>query len=53
MKRKDIEALLPGSFLERGGFNCRHQWVPEVKDQTFFFPKQAQKLAEDKGISLG
>ena len=53
MKRKDIEALLPGSFLERGGFNCRHQWVPEVKDQAFFFPKEAKKLAEDKGISLG
>lgn len=53
MTRKDIEAMLPGSFIERGGFNCRHQWVPEVKDQAFFFPKEAKKLAQDKGVSLG
>ena len=53
LTRKEIEAIDPEAFIERGGFNCRHQWVPEVKDQAFFFPKQAQKLAEDKGISIG
>ena len=53
LTRKEIEAIEPGSFLNRGGFNCRHQWTPQVRDTAFFFPDKAKSLAEDKGISIG
>lgn len=53
LTRKEIEDILPGAFLDRGGYNCRHQWVPAVKDQALYFPKEAKVLAQDKGLSIG
>ena len=28
LTRKQIDSLFPGAFLDRGGFNCRHLWLP-------------------------
>jgi len=28
LTRDEIERNWPGAFIDRGGYNCRHQWVP-------------------------
>ena len=28
MTRQQIESIFPGSFADRGGYNCRHLWLP-------------------------
>ena len=53
MTKKEIESVMTGGFLDRGGFNCRHQWTPQVRETAFFFPERARELAEGKGISIG
>ena len=52
MTKKEIESIMTGGFLDRGGFNCRHQWTPQVRKTAFVFPEKAKKLAEDKGVAF-
>ena len=28
LTRPQIESIFPGSFVDRGGYNCRHLWLP-------------------------
>ena len=28
LTRQQIESIFPGSFVDRGGYNCRHLWLP-------------------------
>ena len=30
LTRAEVEAQFPGAFVDGGGFNCRHSWVPEA-----------------------
>ena len=44
MTQKQISERFPGSFIERGGFNCRHQWSIYTTTTQMFNPKQAKAL---------
>jgi len=52
MTRDQIESINPNAFIERGGFNCRHQWRLYTKEVQMFNPKGAKKEAQNRGISI-
>ena len=35
LTRKQIDATYPGCFEDRGGYNCRHLWVPVSSDSQY------------------
>jgi hypothetical protein len=49
LTRKEIEERLGSSvFVERGGYNCRHQWRPYVTNVQMHEPKLATKIFKAK-----
>jgi len=52
MTREQIEAIAPNGFIERGGFNCRHQWRLFTKKVQMFNPKGAKVEAKKRGVPL-
>ncbi len=44
MTQKQIEERFPSAFIERGGFNCRHQWNMYTKTVQMHDPKGAKAL---------
>jgi predicted Zn-dependent protease with MMP-like domain len=52
MTREQIESVAPNAFIERGGFNCRHQWRLYTKQVQMFNPKGAKKEAQKRGVSI-
>jgi len=52
MTRQQIESVAPNAFVERGGFNCRHQWRLFTKQVQMFNPKGAKKEAQKRGVSI-
>lgn len=52
MTREEIESVAPNAFIERGGFNCRHQWRLYTKDVQMFNPKGARKEAKERGVPI-
>jgi hypothetical protein len=52
LTRAEIEQQYPGSFVDGGGFNCRHEWRPYTKftEKTGLHkPEDAKKIIESKG----
>lgn len=45
--RAEINAMFLGSFIDGGGYNCRHQWVP-VRAAFDVNTKKAKELANAK-----
>jgi len=52
MTRSQINGVVSNGFIERGGFNCRHQWRLLTKQTQMFDPKEAKAEAKHRGISL-
>jgi hypothetical protein len=52
LTRSQINGIVSNGFIERGGFNCRHQWRLFTKQVQMFDPKGAKKEAKLRGISL-
>ena len=52
MTREQIESVAFNAFIERGGFNCRHQWRLYTKQVQMFNPKGAKKEAQKRGVSI-
>ena len=44
MTQKQISDRYPGAFIERGGFNCRHQWTIYSANVQMHDPKGAKAL---------
>ena len=47
LTRDEIASDYPGTFLDGGGFNCRHQWT-ETDAAFFTDQKKAEELSEGK-----
>ena len=52
LTRDQINGIVSNGFIERGGFNCRHQWRLFTKQTQMFDPKGAKTEAKKRGISL-
>tara|TARA_R110002110_G_scaffold10280_3_gene50358 strand:+ start:721 stop:1446 length:726 start_codon:yes stop_codon:yes gene_type:complete len=52
LTRSQINGIVSNGFIERGGFNCRHQWRLLTKQTQMFDPKGAKTEAKKRGISL-
>ena len=52
LTRSQINGIVSNGFIERGGYNCRHQWRLFTKQTQMFDPKGAKKEAKLRGISL-
>ena len=52
LTRSQINGIVSNGFIERGGFNCRHQWRLLTKQTQMFDPKGAKKEAKLRGVSL-
>jgi len=48
MTQKEIKDRFPGTWIARGGFNCRHQWQPFTRDVQFYDPSKASSLIGKK-----
>jgi len=53
LTRSQINGIVSNGFIERGGYNCRHQWRLLTKTTQMFDPKGAKKEAALRGVSLG
>jgi hypothetical protein len=53
LTRAQINGIVSNGFIERGGYNCRHQWRLLTKTTQMFDPKGAKKEAALRGVSLG
>ena len=51
--KKQIDKEFPGAFLNRGGYNCRHQWSISTTKNPMHFPSEARSEAKDRGIAIG
>ena len=51
--KKQIDKEFPGAFLNRGGYNCRHQWSVSTTKNPMHFPTEARSEAKDRGIAIG
>lgn len=52
LTKEDIENIKPNGFIERGGYNCRHQWRLFTKQVQMFNPDAAKKEAKQRGVSV-
>jgi len=52
LTREQIEDIKPSGFIERGGYNCRHQWRLFTKQVQMFNPAAAKKEAKSRGVSI-
>ena len=52
LTREQIEDIKPNGFIERGGYNCRHQWRLFTKQVQMFNPAAAKKEAKSRGVSV-
>lgn len=43
LTREEIDSQFPGSFVDGGGFNCRHHWEIGTQDQFTHEPKEAKE----------
>jgi hypothetical protein len=50
--KKEIEKEFPNVFVERGGYNCRHQWAVSVKNNVMHSPSKARSEAKQRGVSI-
>ena len=53
MTKAEINRLYPGKFIDRGGFNCRHQWAISTTRNPMHSPKAARAEAKDRGVPVG
>jgi murein L,D-transpeptidase YcbB/YkuD len=52
LTKAEIESQFPGSFVDGGGFNCRHEWRPVTKftkETGLHRPDEAKKRIEGMG----
>lgn len=52
LTKQEIEKIKPNGFIERGGYNCRHQWRLFTKQVQMFNPDAARKEARQRGVSV-
>jgi hypothetical protein len=48
LTREEIDSQFPGAFVDGGGYNCRHSWVP-VSAAREVDPAKAQDLIDAQG----
>ena len=46
--KEDVESQFPGALVDGGGFNCRHQWLPDRSDQKISTSAQEQVASDPK-----
>ena len=49
LKRDEIESRFPNTFINAGGYNCRHKWASETsRSKKLTKPDKAKNLIDDK-----
>lgn len=49
LKRDEIESRFPNTFINAGGYNCRHKWASETsRSKKLTKPDKAKNLMDDK-----
>lgn len=45
LTKGEIDRMYPGAFRDRGGFNCRHQWIPSGTTARRYADKAADAIS--------
>ena len=48
LTKAEVESQFPGALVDGGGFNCRHQWLPDRSDQKISTTAQEQVASDPK-----